>query len=389
MSSSRRHIAVIIGTRPDAIKLAPVIRHLQSTDSLEVSVISSGQHKEMLQQVLSLFSVTVDVDLALMKPQQSLEYLASEAVQRLPELFEQREYDLVLVQGDTSTAFLAALSAFYRKIPVAHVEAGLRTYDKYRPYPEEMNRRLITQIADYHFAPTAENKQALLAEHVPADKIIVTGNTVIDALLHTAAQPYSFTDETLMRIAASNHRILLVTAHRRENFGEPLEAICGALVDLNDRFPDIEIVFPLHLNPQVQSAARHTLDGRSRIHLLDPLDYQTFVAVMKCSTLILTDSGGIQEEAPSLDKPVLVLREKTERSEALKTGAVQLVGLERKQILGRVSALLGDKQEYRRMAEAANPYGDGRAAARIRDGLLYLLNLRDMPPIEFNSPTAS
>ena len=377
-------IGFVVGTRPEAIKLAPVILHAKRPESgLDVSVISTGQHKEMLAQVFELFGIVPDADLEIMKANQGLEHIAAEAIRRLPGIFSERKLDVVFVQGDTSTAFAAALGAFYRKIRVGHIEAGLRTFDKHHPFPEEINRRLIGQVADFHFAPTSRNEKYLLQENIPADSIFVTGNTVVDALLETVDKNLPIEDPELRSVAESGKRILLMTAHRRENFGEPLEQICNAILEISSSFPDLEVIYPVHLNPNVQKVVRERLAGNPRIHLVKPQDYQNFVSLLKHSYLILTDSGGVQEEAPSLGKPVLVLRETTERPEAVDAGVVKIVGTDSKIVTAEASKLLSDKSAYQKMANAMNPYGDGRASARTIDGLKFVFGLAKDRPAPF------
>lgn len=383
-SPERKKIGFVVGTRPEAIKLAPVILHAQKPENeLDVSVISTGQHKEMLAQVFELFGITPDVNLEIMKPNQGLEHIAAEAIRRLPEVFSERKLDFVFVQGDTSTAFAAALGAFYRRIKVGHIEAGLRTFDKHHPFPEEINRRLIGQTADYHFAPTSRNEKYLLAENIPAETIFVTGNTVVDALFETVNKNLPIEDPELRKIAESGKRILLMTAHRRENLGEPLEDICASILELASSFEDLEVIYPVHLNPNVQQTVRARLSDNPRIHLVKPQDYQNFVMLIKHSYLILTDSGGVQEEAPSLGKPVLVLRETTERPEAVDAGVVKIVGTNRKTVVENASKLLSDKSAYQQMANAMNPYGDGKASARTIDGLRYVMGMSNRRPDSF------
>jgi UDP-N-acetylglucosamine 2-epimerase (non-hydrolysing) len=345
--------------------MAPVIAGLRAeAPRIRTRVVVTAQHREMLDQVLSLYGIVPDHDLDIMRPRQSLTQITTRALGRLGRLLDERLPDLVLVQGDTTTTFAAALSAFYRRVPVAHVEAGLRTYDKFHPFPEEINRRLTTHVADWHYAPTERARRALLGEGVEPARILVTGNTVIDAVLAVARKPLVGSP-----IPGWNpdpkRRVILVTAHRRENFGAPLESICLALRDLVDRYPDVEVIYPVHLNPEVRGPVWRVLGGRERIRLLRPMEYHPFVALMARSTLVLTDSGGIQEEAPSLGVPVLVLRRVTERPEAAEAGTVELVGTDRKRIVSAARRLLDDPHAWRRMARRINPYGDGKAAARI------------------------
>jgi len=370
-------VLIAFGTRPEAIKLAPVIAALRDeTPGLEIRVVVTAQHREMLDQVLDLYGIKPDHDLDIMRPRQTLTQITVRALQRMGRLIEAERPDMVLVQGDTTTTFVAALSAFYCRVPVGHVEAGLRTYDKYHPYPEEVNRRLTSHIADWHYAPTRGARQALLREGIPASRIRVTGNTVIDAVLAVAAKPFTGPPVRGWR-ADPARRLLLVTAHRRENFGEPMREICQAVLDLSDRYPDLDVIFPVHPNPAVRKVVRPMLGKRKRIHLVPPLDYHPFVALMASATLILTDSGGIQEEAPSLGKPVLVLRHVTERPEAQEAGTVKVVGPLRRRIVTEARRLLDDPRAYRRMARRINPYGDGKAAGRIVRHILQLARRRD------------
>jgi UDP-N-acetylglucosamine 2-epimerase (non-hydrolysing) len=358
-------VLLVFGTRPEAIKLCPLIHRMQEDPRFEVRVCVTAQHRAMLDQVLAVFGVTPHHDLGLMQPDQSLAELTSRAVQALDPVLRQERPDLVIVQGDTTTTFCAALAAFYRRIPVAHVEAGLRTGDKHAPFPEEINRALASRLADLHFAATEAAAANLRAEGTAPGNIFVTGNTVIDALLYVregleagrvAASQWSF-----LKAAG---RLILVTAHRRESFGAGFESICGALAELACR-PDVQIVYPVHRNPNVQEPVRRLLGGSPRIHLLEPLEYVPFVDLMVRSYFVLTDSGGLQEEAPSLGKPVLVMREKTERPEAVEAGTVRLVGTRVETIVREANRLLDDPAHYEQMARRHNPYGDGRACERI------------------------
>jgi UDP-N-acetylglucosamine 2-epimerase (non-hydrolysing) len=362
-----RKIMVVFGTRPEAIKLAPVIAELKKRGIFKVVVVVTAQHREMLDQVLSLFNIVPDYDLDIMQPEQSLFDITDRALEGLKKVLIQEKPDLLLVQGDTTTTFVAALAAFYLKIPVGHVEAGLRTFDKHRPFPEEINRRLTTVLTDLHFAPTEQAKLNLLAEGVPKETIYVTGNTVIDALLATVRDGYEFNHPILSQIDFSSYKTLLVTAHRRESWGEPLSAICEAIKEIIATQPDVCVVFSVHLNPEVQRTVNTLLDGEDRVFLVDPMDYEPFVQLMGKAHLILTDSGGIQEEAPSLGKPVLVLRELTERPEAVEAGTVKIVGRDTERIVSETIKLIRNSTAYEKMAQAINPYGDGRASQRIAD----------------------
>ncbi|QGU00445.1 UDP-N-acetylglucosamine 2-epimerase [Candidatus Syntrophocurvum alkaliphilum] len=367
-------VMVVFGTRPEAIKMAPVINELKMEEDINTIVAVTAQHRDMLDQVLNLFNIKPDYDLNLMKQQQDLYSVTSEVLTGMKEILEKEKPSLVLVHGDTTTTFAAALAAFYQKIPVGHVEAGLRTKNKYSPFPEEMNRTLTGKLAELHFAPTDTSRENLLREAAANFKIWVTGNTVIDALLTTIKDDYQFPKE-LSKINFNN-RILLVTTHRRENWGEKMRQIYGALIDLVEEFTDIEVVFPVHKNPIVKDIAHEMLGDKERIHLIEPLDYEPFANLMNASHIILTDSGGMQEEAPSLGKPVLVLRDTTERPEAVEAGTVKLTGTVHEHIYNDTKQLLTNTQEYEKMAKAINPYGDGKAAKRIIKTIKEFLYVR-------------
>jgi len=364
-----KKIMLVFGTRPEAIKMAPVVRELIEAKHWEVKVCVTAQHRQMLDQVLSLFEIVPDFDLNLMKPGQDLTDVTCNVLTGMRDVFKQWMPDLVLVHGDTATAMAAALAAYYAKIPVGHVEAGLRTNDIYSPWPEEMNRRMVGRVAAYHFAPTEMARDNLLAEGCAPDTIFVTGNTVIDALLKVVERLQADA-ELNQQLAArfpfleANKRLILVTGHRRENFGGGFESICKALRKIAER-GDVQVVYPVHLNPNVQEPVNRILSGCDNIHLIEPQDYLPFVYLMSRAYLLLTDSGGIQEEAPSLGKPVLVMRDTTERPEAVAAGTVELVGTDEARIFGMTTKLLDDAQEYQRMSRAHNPYGDGQAAQRI------------------------
>lgn len=355
----------VFGTRPEAIKMAPLVKKLNDDPDIDSVLCVTAQHREMLDQVLELFELVPDHDLNIMKPNQTLSMITANVLTGLEKVLEEEKPDIVLVHGDTSTTFTAALAAFYQRIAVGHVEAGLRTYDMYSPFPEEVNRVLTGHLASIHFAPTQRNVDNLMKEGVPAEKIAVTGNTVVDALLEVAGKPYEFEDETLKNIDFENRRVIAVTCHRRENLGEYMENIFSAIRDIAEEFEDVEVVYPVHLNPKVRETANRILSGNSRVHLIDPLSYQPFVNLMARSYFIITDSGGMQEEAPSLGKPVLVVRRETERPEALAAGTVKLAGVERETIAGLARELLTDKAAYDAMAHAENPYGDGTACDQI------------------------
>jgi UDP-N-acetylglucosamine 2-epimerase len=356
-------ILSIFGTRPEAIKMAPVIRELKKL-GIKPVILATAQHRQLLDEVLKAFNIKSDYDLDIMLANQSLVDISCRSLTRITPILEKEKPDKVVVQGDTTTALFAALAAVYRKIPVAHVEAGLRTQDKYQPFPEELNRRLISKIADYHFAPTKRAVDNLLRENISKDVIYLTGNTGIDALLWMSKQSPAIEQPGLKKILSSSKRIILVTAHRRESFGEPMRNIFLALKVLS-KLNNIKIVFPVHLNPNVQRLAKEILAGVKNICLIKPLDYKAFVQLMKVSFVILTDSGGIQEEAPSLKKPVLVLREVTERPEAIEVGAAKLVGTSKDKIVRETLNLLNNQSAYKQMAKGINPFGDGKAAQRI------------------------
>ena len=364
----RRKVLAILGTRPEAVKMCPVIQKLINySHELETRVAVTGQHRSMLDQILEIFSVSPDYDLNIMQEDQSLTDITVRALQGLEAILqEMRDCKLVMVQGDTTTAFVGALAAYYNRIPVAHIEAGLRTRNKYNPYPEEINRHFIDVLADLCFAPTETSKEALLAESIEAERIFVTGNTVIDALLATVKDNYRFKTSELQKINFNDYRhTLLVTVHRRENHGLPLERICAALKHLMMIRDDLRLILPVHLNPNVYHVVRATLGGLEHVHLTQPLDYPDFVNLMGRAYIVLTDSGGVQEEAPSLGKPVLVMRETTERPEAVSAGTARLVGTRKEDIISAVNQLLDNTDAYNKMAHAINPYGDGRAADRI------------------------
>lgn len=378
-------VMCIFGTRPEAIKMAPLIQRLQQERKIQTISAVTAQHREMLDQVLSLFSIKPDYDLNIMKPEQTLTEITITVLQRLDNIIQHEKPDMVLVHGDTNTTFAASLAAYYHKVPIGHVEAGLRTYDKYAPYPEEMNRKLTGCLADLHFTPTFTAKKALLKEGVPADRIIVTGNTVIDALLQVVRDNYFFKQNTLNQLDFDHQKIVLVTTHRRENLGEPMVNIFHALKNIVETYLEVVVVLPVHLNPQVRRSAQQILGGLDRVKLIAPLDYADFANLMARCYLVLTDSGGLQEEAPALGRPVLVFRERTERPEAVMAGTVKLVGTDRLRIIQATSDLLTDEAKYSRMATAVNPYGDGKAADRIVQALRYFFRLTEQPADEYRS----
>jgi UDP-N-acetylglucosamine 2-epimerase len=388
-------ILSIFGTRPEAIKMAPVIRELErhsKTDRVSSCICVTAQHRQMLDQVLDLFQLRPDIDLNLMERKQTIAALTARTLTAVTAVLQSTKPDRVLVQGDTTTAMAAALAAFYEKIPVGHIEAGLRTRNRYSPFPEELNRRAIDALAEHHFAPTSKAIENLKAEGVREEQIFLTGNTVMDALLWIANRRPSRAAANLLkrlgvcdregerdhrhrtngngRFAPDGLNTILVTAHRRESFGEPLENICKSLRCILERNPDVQIVYPMHMNPQVQETARRILHGQERLHLIKPLPYEPFVQLMKRACLVLTDSGGIQEEAPSLGKPVLVLRRDTERPEAVEAGGARIVGTDPDRVVAETERLLRDPQAYERMAQCISPYGDGHAAERIVNAIL-------------------
>ncbi len=372
MSGRRKFkLLIVLGTRPEALKLAPIILEARKNKSFMTFVCLTAQHREMVDQVLKLFRIKVDFDLNLMEKGQSLGDLTHRLFSKIQKVINRVKPDVIVIQGDTTTAFAVALKAFYERIPVAHVEAGLRSHDKYHPFPEEANRVLISHLADYHFAPTEEARKNLLHEGISPKKIWVTGNTVVDALelirpsLNGRALPYLNKD-------SEKRKLILVTAHRRESFGKPLRSICAALRDLSAKHPDIEIVYPVHLNPQVQRVVFKELKGKKGIRLVNPLSYEEFARLMDRAYLILTDSGGIQEEAPSFKTPVLVMRDVSERPDGLLLGVAKLVGTSREKIVREASRLIEDPKAYAEMIKSRNPYGDGKASGRILSALKNL-----------------
>lgn len=368
MSEKKFTVACVLGTRPDAVKMAPVVKEFAAhSDQVRQVVISTGQHREMLDQVFSVFNFRPDHDLGLMQPRQTLADLTARAITALVPVLEAEKPDMVIAQGDTTTTFVASLAAFYVQARFGHVEAGLRTDDKFDPFPEEMNRRMTTRLADLHFAPTQLSAENLLKEGVAPATVRVTGNTVVDALLSVAAQDYKFSDPALAEAVAKPGRLLLVTAHRRENWGEPMADVCRAVLRILEAFPDTHVVLPMHKNPVVREVILPLLENHPRILLTEPQEYVPFVHLMKASHIVLTDSGGAQEEAPGLGKPVLVLRKTTERPEGVFAGTAKLVGTDTTAVFGEAAKLLADNAAYVEMAKAVSPYGDGDAARRIRE----------------------
>ena len=371
-------ILSIFGTRPEAIKMAPVIRELESRPDVESRVVVTAQHREMLDQVVDTFNIKPDYDLEVMRPGQDLFDVTVSVLKGLKGILEVERPDLILVQGDTTTTFTGALAAFYCQIPVGHIEAGLRAYQKYAPFPEEMNRILTTRLADIHFAPTDRSRDALLKEGINPGNIFVTGNPVIDALYQALEQPF-YLDPEISRAFRDNKRVILLTTHRRENLGAPLQDVYMALREVLFKHPDVAIIFPVHKNPAVRSEVKSVLHGVERVYLTEPLDYLPFINVMKRTYMVLTDSGGIQEEAPALGKPVLVLREVTERPEAAAFGTARLIGTDCRKVEDEVNRLLNDEGAYQEMANAVNPYGDGMAASRIIQAVCCYFGLGPAP----------
>ena len=375
-------VMTIFGTRPETIKMAPLALELSRRENIRALCCVTAQHREMLDSVLEIFHLKPDYDLNIMEPRQTLSTITSKCLLGMDGVLDEARPDLVLVHGDTSTTFAGALSAFYHQIPVGHVEAGLRTYDKWSPFPEEMNRKMVGAIADLHFCPTVTNRDNLARENITKG-VFLTGNTVIDALQTTVKRDYTFQEEVLNRLDYQNRRVILVTCHRRENYGQPMTNIMTALRRIADAFPDTELVYPVHLSPVVQEAAHKYLDGHPRIHLIAPLAVDEMHNLMARCHLVMTDSGGLQEEAPALGKPVLVLRRETERPEAVQAGTVKLAGVEEETIFSLASELLTSESAYAAMAHAVNPYGDGRACRRIADAIEWRFGLRQTPPEEF------
>ncbi|WP_288759693.1 non-hydrolyzing UDP-N-acetylglucosamine 2-epimerase [uncultured Veillonella sp.] len=373
-------VMTVFGTRPEAIKMAPVVKALEAAPDMEAIVTVTAQHREMLDQVLHLFSITPDYDLNIMSAGQTLYDVTTKALLGLKDVLEEAKPDVVLVHGDTTTTFAGALAAFYQEIPVGHVEAGLRTGNIYSPFPEEMNRKLTGSLTTYHFSPTSSAEKNLLKENISSEHLYVTGNTVIDALRTTVKEGYHFEEELLNSLDYEQKRIILVTTHRRENLGEPMRHVYRAIRRLVHEFDDIEVVFPVHRNPKVRSIVAEELGDTERVHLIDPLEYEPFANLMARSYLLMTDSGGIQEEAPALGKPVLVLRNTTERPEAVTAGTVKLVGTDEEAVFMTARRLLSDKEAYASMANSVNPYGDGEASRRIIEALRFeLLNSGERP----------
>jgi len=375
---NKLRIMSVFGTRPEAIKMAPLVKELAGREEIESICCVTAQHREMLDSVLEVFDLRPDWDLDIMTPRQTLSTITSKCLTGMDEAIDQLRPDMILVHGDTSTTFAGALSAFYHKVPVGHVEAGLRTYDKYSPFPEEMNRKLVTAIADLYFCPTASNRENLRREGI-TEGVFITGNTVIDALKTTVREDYRFSTEELNHLPFQEKKILLVTCHRRENYGQPMEEIMSALAEIARTHEDVEMVYPVHLSPVVQECARKHLGNIGNVHLIPPLAADEMHNLMARSYLVLTDSGGLQEEAPALGKPVLVMRRETERPEAVEAGTVKLAGVKYEEIVSMAHELITDPQAYAAMAHAVNPYGDGNACRRIAGAILWYFGRGDKP----------
>lgn len=373
----------IFGTRPEAIKMAPLVKALKADSRFESYVCVTAQHRDMLDQVLDIFDIKPDFDLDIMKDRQTLTDITINALSGLERVIKELQPDIILVHGDTTTTFVGSLAAFYNKVQIGHVEAGLRTFNKYSPYPEEMNRKLTGAMADVHFSPTSTSRENLLREGIQAENIYTTGNTAIDALKTTVNKAFEFYTDELKKLDYVNKRVIMVTAHRRENLGEPLQNICRALKRIAEAHEDVEVVYAVHKNPAVRETVFGILGDIPRVHLLDPLDVDEMHNLMDRCYMVLTDSGGLQEEAPSLGKPVLVLRTETERPEAIEFGTLKLAGVKEEDILELSETLLTDEKEYQKMANAVNPYGDGLASARIIDSLLYHFGETKTRPEDF------
>lgn len=376
-------VMTIFGTRPEAIKMAPLVKKLEENSFIESKVCVTAQHRQMLDQVLALFGIKPDYDLDIMKENQSLTGITNRILKGMEDIFNEYKPDLVLVHGDTTTTFASSLAAFYKQIKIGHVEAGLRTFNKYFPYPEEMNRKLTSAMADLHFAPTAGSKFNLLNEEIEEKNIFVTGNTVIDAMNSTVEESYIFENDKLNRIDFKNKKVIMVTAHRRENWGDGIENICKAFKYIIENNKEVELVYLVHLNPVVKDAVEKHLKGIERVHLLDPLDTKATHNLMNKCYMVMTDSGGLQEEAPHLGKPVLVLRDVTERPEAVKAGTVKLIGTKEEIIITEGTKLIRNVEEYNKMSNAINPYGDGKASGRIVEAILHSFNINKDRPKEF------
>ena len=372
----------VFGTRPEAIKMAPLVRALQASESIESIVCLTGQHREMLDSVMDIFHLKGDYDLNIMEKRQTLSTITTKTLLGMEQVLEEAKPDLVLVHGDTSTTFAGALAAFYHQVKVGHVEAGLRTWDKYSPFPEEMNRTLVGDIADLHFSPTRANAENLRREAVMGE-IFITGNTAIDAMQYTVRRDYTFTTELLNHLDFVHRRVIAVTCHRRENYGKPMQDIMHAILEVVERHPDVEVVYPVHLSPVVRECAFPILGGHDRIHLIDPIDVEEMHNLIARCAFVMTDSGGLQEEAPALGKPVLVMRRETERPEAVAAGTAKLAGVEKDVIVSMANELLDSPEAYAKMAKAVNPYGDGHACARITQAIEWYFGRTAERPANF------
>lgn len=379
---SKIKVMTVFGTRPEAIKMAPLVLELNRRPEFKALCCVTAQHREMLDSVLDIFRLKPDYDLDIMEPRQTLSTITSKCLTGMDRVLEETQPDLVLVHGDTSTTFAGALSAFYHKIPVGHVEAGLRTCNKWSPYPEEMNRKMVGSIADLHFCPTRSNRDNLVRENI-TQGVFLTGNTVIDALQTTVIRDFAFSEAILNRLDYVNQKVILITCHRRENYGQPMEGIMAAFAHVAQAHPEAELVYPVHLSPVVQECAHRHLDGIENVHLIPPLDVREMHNLMARCCLVMTDSGGLQEEAPALGKPVLVLRTETERPEAVTAGTVKLAGVRYGRIVELADELLDNPSAYAEMSRAANPYGDGHACRRIADAISWHFGKRETPPEEF------
>ena len=372
----------VFGTRPEAIKMAPLVSALQASESIESIVCLTGQHREMLDSVMDIFHLKGDYDLNIMEKRQTLSTITTKTLLGMEQVLEEAKPDLVLVHGDTSTTFAGALAAFYHQVKVGHVEAGLRTWDKYSPFPEEMNRTLVGDIADLHFSPTRANAENLRREAVMGE-IFITGNTAIDAMQYTVRRDYTFTTELLNHLDFAHRRVIAVTCHRRENYGKPMQDIMHAILEVVERHPDVEVVYPVHLSPVVRECAFPILGGHDRIHLIDPIDVEEMHNLIARCAFVMTDSGGLQEEAPALGKPVLVMRRETERPEAVAAGTAKLAGVEKDVIVSMANELLDSPEAYAKMAKAVNPYGDGHACARITQAIEWYFGRTAERPADF------
>ena len=374
----------IFGTRPEAIKMAPIIKEMEKNPNIEQEVCVTAQHREMLDQVLNIFDIKPNYDLDIMTQNQTLTSITINALKGLEEILNEASPDLILVHGDTTTTFVGSLAAFYSKIKIGHIEAGLRTYNKYEPFPEEMNRKLTGAMADLHFAPTITSQENLLKENISKSSIFITGNTSVDCVKTTIEKNYTFTCQKLNEIDFKNNKIITMTAHRRENLGTPLENICEAVLELVQKNENVEVVYAVHFNPKVKEVANRILGNNSKIHLIDPIDMKDMHNLIERSYMVMTDSGGLQEEVPSLKKPVLVLRNVTERPEGVSSGVLKLAGISKQNIVSLAQELLDNEKEYQKMINSKNPFGDGFASKRIVQAILYYFGIEKQKPEDFN-----